>query len=89
MRDIEQSTAFQEGMRRMLRRGCDKRKMQEAVLRLVDDLPLPARMKDHPLKGEWSGFRDCHIEPDWVLIYKLTDDLLSLAATGTHSDLFD
>jgi mRNA interferase YafQ len=45
-------------------------------------------MKDHPLHGNWHGYRDCHIEPDWILIYRLDPDLLTLAATGTHSDLF-
>ena len=45
-------------------------------------------MKDHPLKGKWTGYRDCHIEPDWVLIYKIDEELLFLTNTGTHSDLF-
>ena len=53
--------------------------------------PLPERYSDHPLSGEYSGFRDCHIEPDWVLIYKTEKRrlLLVLSRTGAHSDLFD
>lgn len=88
MRDVDYSTDFKKGFKRMSRRGCDPRKMHEAIFKLADDIPLPPRMKDHPLKGKWSGYRDCHLEPDWVLIYKLTDELLTLAATGTHSDIF-
>jgi mRNA interferase YafQ len=50
---------------------------------------LPAANRAHPLKGEWKGYWDCHIEPDWLLIYKLTDDEVRLARTGTHADLFE
>jgi mRNA interferase YafQ len=63
--------------------------MHEAVFKLADGIPLPPRMKDHPLKGDWSGYRDCHLAPDWLLLYQIDDDLLTLAATGTHADLFD
>ncbi|WP_348640742.1 type II toxin-antitoxin system YafQ family toxin [Mesorhizobium sp. B2-3-13] len=45
--------------------------------------------KDHPLKGDWKGFRDAHIEPDWLLIYRVVGDELQLARTGSHSDLFN
>lgn len=63
-------------------------KLKAVILLLLDDAPLPAKLKDHPLRGEWSGYRDLHIEPDWLLLYKLTDTELRLARTGTHSDLF-
>lgn len=56
---------------------------------LVAGSPLPDRYKDHPLKGDWSGFRDAHIEPDWLLIYRVQGEELQLARTGTHADLFD
>ena len=49
---------------------------------------MPPARRDHPLKGEWQGFRECHIEPDWLLIYEATDDDVTLARTGTHADLF-
>jgi len=49
---------------------------------------LAASNREHPLQVEWKGYWDCHIEPDWVLLYKLTEDELRLARTGTHSDLF-
>ena len=55
---------------------------------LIDGAPLPLRYRDHPLGGEWTTFRDCHIEPDWLLIYKVDGSDLYLVRTGTHSDLF-
>jgi mRNA interferase YafQ len=55
---------------------------------LIEGHVLPQRLKDHPLGGEWKSFRECHIEPDWLLIYKIDGDDLHLVRTGTHSDLF-
>jgi len=49
----------------------------------------PPAYRDHPLKGNWGGYRDAHIEPDWLLIYRISRDELHLARTGTHSDLFN
>jgi mRNA interferase YafQ len=51
--------------------------------------PLAPELNDHPLKGEWKGWRDCHVAPDWVIIYRKTADELILARTGTHADLFE
>ena len=85
MRTLVASTAF----RRAERRGRDLRKLDAIIARLQRGEALPVSNRDHPLKGDWKGYRDCHIEPDWVLIYKLTDDELRLARTGTHTDLFD
>jgi mRNA interferase YafQ len=58
------------------------------ILLLIAGNPLPARCKDYPLAGDWKHFRDCHIEPDWLLIYKIDGGDLYLVRTGTHSDLF-
>lgn len=63
-------------------------KLKAVILLLLGDEKLPARLKDHPLRGDWAGFRDLHIEPDWVLLYRQTESELHLARTGTHSDLF-
>ena len=52
-------------------------------------MSLPASKRAHPLKGAWNGYWECHVEPDWLLIYKVTDDEVRLARTGTHADLFD
>ena len=63
-------------------------KLRELVGLLVDRSPILQRYQDHPLKGEWKDYRDCHLESDWLLIYKLDGDDLHLVRTGTHSDLF-
>lgn len=55
---------------------------------LLTDAVLPERLSDHALRGEWKGFRDCHIKPDLVLIYSKSEDVLSLARLGSHSELF-
>jgi mRNA interferase YafQ len=56
---------------------------------LIDGEPLPAIYLDHSLKGGWKGFRDAHIEPDWLLIYKITGDVVRFERTGRHTDLFE
>jgi mRNA interferase YafQ len=70
------------------RRGRELAKLRELILLLVEGDPLPPRYKDHSRSGNWKHHRDCHIEPDWLLLYKIDDDDLHLVRTGTHSDLF-
>jgi len=70
------------------RRGKDLSKLRELILLLAEGQPLPPRYKDHPLSGDWRHYRDCHIESDWLLIYKIEGDDLYLVRTATHSDLF-
>ncbi len=64
--------------------------MDSIVDKLLQGIPLDEKHKDHPLKGDWDGFRECHIQPDWLLIYLVEDDILilTLIDTGTHADLF-
>ncbi|MBR1419616.1 MAG: type II toxin-antitoxin system YafQ family toxin [Selenomonadaceae bacterium] len=73
----------------MQRRGKKIPKLYDVVKLLQTGEPLPAQYRDHALHGEWEGFRDCHIEPDWILIYQIEKDqlLLALTRTGSHSDL--
>ena len=82
------STAFKKDVKRADKRGKDMDQLRAVILLLIEDAPLEPRHRDHPLKGEWLGYRDLHVAPDWVLIYKLTETELLLARTGTHSDLF-
>jgi len=84
-----QSGQFKRDVRKAEKRGKDMRKLRTLIALLLDERPLPERYRDHPLKGEWVSFRDAHIEPDWLLIYRVVEDELQLARTGTHSDLFD
>jgi mRNA interferase YafQ len=75
-------------VKRVLKRGKDLERLLGIVQMLADEKPLPAMHRDHPLKGEYSGKRDCHIEPDWILIYAVEDEELILYRTGSHADLF-
>ena len=73
----------------MEKRGKKLEERRTILKLLLAGEELSARYRDHALKGEWSGYRDAHIEPDWLLIYQIADGELRLARTGTHADLFD
>ena len=64
-------------------------KFRDLVRLLLVGDTLPSRYRDHPLKGVWASFRDVHIEPDWLLIYKIAEGQVRFERTGTHADLFD
>ena len=82
------STQFKRDVRRMQRRGKDVTKLRPPVTALIRQAPLPARRRDHLLRGNWKGYRELHIEPDWLLIYRIEGDELQLVRTGSHADLF-
>ena len=71
----------------MGKRGKRLPKMHEVIEMLCQNRPLEASYRDHALTGDWKGWRDCHIEPDWVMFYKLEPTRLILGRTGSHSDL--
>lgn len=82
------SSQFKRDIKRLQRRGKDMNKLRRLLELLIQEIPLPPRYQDHPLRGSWKGYRDAHIEPDWLLIYRISADELDLARTGSHSDLF-
>ncbi len=88
MREIVESEAFRRDKKKMMKRGKDMRKLFHVVESLAKGEALAAKYKPHPLKGNWKPKWDCHIEPDWLLIYEVTDTEVKLARMGTHSDLF-
>ena len=88
MKQIFQTNQFKRDIKRLKKRGKDLNKLGVVLRMLAEDLSLDARYRDHALSGDWSGSRDCHIEPDWLLIYRLEPDSLFLERTGSHSDLF-
>jgi len=88
VRNLIRGAQFRRDVKLAQRRGKDLSKLRELILLLAEGEPLPPRYKDHPLSGDWKHYRDCHIESDWLLIYKIEGDDLYLVRTGTHSDLF-
>jgi mRNA interferase YafQ len=88
MRVIFQTSQFKKDFRKIMSRGKDIEKLKSVVKVILAGEPMEERHHDHPLSGQWTGSRDCHIEPDWVLIYRMAGDCLYLERTGSHSDLF-
>lgn len=85
---VIQPSSFKKDVKRQKKRGKSLAKLKFVIGQLLEGGDLPVSCQDHALSGNWIGWRDCHIEPDWLLIYKLTEDQLILGRTGTHSDLF-
>jgi mRNA interferase YafQ len=88
MRIPSYTNQFEKDLRRMQRRGKDVEKIKTVIVALINNEPLAERYRDHVLVGNYRGRRECHIEPDWLLIYKLVDDEIIFERTGSHSDLF-
>ncbi len=88
---IKPTSRFRKDLKLIQKRGYDIDKLNEVVKLLADGQELPSDYNDHPLKGNWEGCRECHIAPDWLLIYEYDNSslILYLTRTGTHSDLFD
>lgn len=88
MLSIDLSSAFKRDRRRCSKRGYNMALIAAVIDTLAIPAPLPPINKDHALSGDWAGFHECHIQPDWLLIHRIEGNDLYLARTGTHSDLF-
>lgn len=88
-REIRRTTQFKRDVKRMQKRGKNFAEFRRVVEGIAGGDTLEARYRDHPLQGAYAGARECHVEPDWLLIYERTDAELILIRTGTHADLFD
>lgn len=88
MRRPEYSGQFKRDVKQTQKRGKDMGKLKDLLNQLIEELPLSASYLDHPLKGRWRGYRETHIEPDWLLIYKITGAVVRFDRTGRHTDLF-
>ena len=88
--EIILTSKFKKELKLAKKHGYDINLLDEIVTLLASGEPLPPKNKDHGLTGNWIGFRVCHIQPDWLLIYKIADKvlILTLVRTGSHSDLF-
>ncbi len=85
---IRQSTRFRRDVKRLRRQTVDLSELESIVSALVAEEQLDQRYQDHALVGNWKGFRECHIQPNWLLIYRIESDELQLARTGSHAELF-
>ncbi len=88
MLDIRYSAKFKKDSKNCIRRNFDMNLLQEVIAILLIPAPLPLKYKDHKLTGEYSGYRECHIQPDWLLIYRVVGNVLQVFRMGTHNDLF-
>lgn len=82
------SNRFDKDLKRMLKRGKDAEKIKDVIRKLINEEKLDERYKDHLLRGDYKGCRDCHIEPDWILLYRIYENQIQFLRTGRHSDLF-
>lgn len=87
---VKTTKQFKKDYKLAIKRGLKINLLENVIAALALGEPLPEKCKDHALTGNWAGHRECHILPDWLLIYRIEDDVLvlTLARTGTHSDLF-
>lgn len=90
MLTIKYQAAFKKDYKRIVKRGYDMRLLEKVIELLANQEPLPEKNRDHQLSGDYVGCRECHITPDWLLIYEVADEelILYLTRTGSHSDLF-
>ena len=90
MLDLVTTAQFRKDLKRIRKRGYDLSKLDDILQSLQREELLPVKHHDHALTGDYIGFRECHIQPDWLLIYRINNNelFLFLSRTGTHSDLF-
>lgn len=91
MLNVKFTSAYKKSYKRLKKRGADLALLDNVIDALRREEPLPEKYRDHALKGNFQGFRECHIQPDWLLIYLIENEILTLTLvdTGTHSDLFN
>lgn len=87
---VKPTTQFKKDYKLAIKRSLKIGLLEEVVTALAKGEPLPVKNKDHALTGNWNGHRECHILPDWLLVYRIEENVLvlTLARTGSHSDLF-
>ncbi|MCM1119621.1 MAG: type II toxin-antitoxin system YafQ family toxin [bacterium] len=88
---VKSTTQFKKDYKLAIKRGLDIKLLDNIITQLAMGIPLPEKNRDHALSGNWNGHRECHILPNWLLIYHINDDVLvlTLSRSGTHSDLLD
>jgi mRNA interferase YafQ len=89
MRGLHLTSTFKKDLKRILRRGYRCVHLDRVVDRLRLGMMLDSKHRDHPLQGKWTGWRECHIQSNWVLVYKIVNEEVIVDRTGTHSDVFN
>ena len=89
MKAVRTASAFRKDAKRIARRGYPLDKLEATIDSLRAGTALATSLRPHPLKGEWQNYWECHNAPDWLLIYRVTEDEVLLARTGTHADMFE
>jgi mRNA interferase YafQ len=89
MRTPVYTNRFEKDLKLMIKRGSDPESIKSVVRKLIDEIPLERKHRDHLLIGNFKDRRECHIEPDWLLIYRLEGSMIIFERTGTHADLFE
>ena len=89
MLPIRPTSRFKKDLKMAAKQRRNIKELHHVLEQLASPAPLPPKYKDHKLKGNWIDFRECHIEPDWLLIYTISDFELRPVRVGTHSELFD
>ena len=87
---LKTTAQFRKDYKRLKKRGYNLNLLEEVIQFLLEEKPLAEKFRDHALAGKYTGFRECHILPDWLLVYQIDSEMLFLivSRTGTHSDLF-
>jgi len=88
MRTPIYTNRFEKDLKLMMKRGCDPNRIKPVLRQLIDEISLEPKHRDHLLIGNFKDRRECHIEPDWLLIYRLQGSTIIFERTGTHADLF-
>jgi mRNA interferase YafQ len=86
--NIQYTSQFKKDYKKVQKQNKDSEKLKLVIEKLLSETTLEDQYKDHNLTGKWKNYRECHISPDWLLIYKKTADSLILVRTGSHSELF-
>jgi len=89
MRTFSRTSQFKRDVKRIKKRGKDISKLKEVLETIASRKDLESRYRNHMLIGQYAGVRECHVEPDWLLLYKLSESEVVLIRTGTHADLFE
>lgn len=86
--EVQRTSQFKKDVKLLVKRGMDIKILKETIKMLMDGQTLPESCKDHFLSGNWSGYKECHIKPDWLLVYDIDENVITLYRTGSHSDIF-